>query len=93
MQIPTPKPTVVEQKRGPEVNCSCNAGEKVKPSDYTRLYPCRLFPWLSGNPFFNGFPKIPLFFISHREISEHPVLPVLRVKRSSSTSLKCDKGI
>uniref|UniRef100_A0AAQ5XG33 Collagen alpha-1(XVI) chain n=1 Tax=Amphiprion ocellaris TaxID=80972 RepID=A0AAQ5XG33_AMPOC len=28
VQIPTPTPTVVEQQRGPQVNCSCPAGEK-----------------------------------------------------------------
>lgn len=89
MQIPTPTPTVVEQKRGPQVNCSCPAGEKVKPPDFTRRYPCLLFPWLSGNPFFNSFRKTSVFFISHREVSEHPVLQVLRVKRSSTTAFKC----
>lgn len=30
VQIPTPIPTVGEQKRGPQVNCSCPAGDKVK---------------------------------------------------------------
>uniref|UniRef100_A0A7N8WWI5 Collagen type XXII alpha 1 chain n=1 Tax=Mastacembelus armatus TaxID=205130 RepID=A0A7N8WWI5_9TELE len=28
LEIPTPTPTSVEQQRGPEVNCSCPAGEK-----------------------------------------------------------------
>uniref|UniRef100_A0A4W6CGM3 Collagen type XXII alpha 1 chain n=1 Tax=Lates calcarifer TaxID=8187 RepID=A0A4W6CGM3_LATCA len=28
VQIPTPTPTVVEQQRGPQVNCSCPAGDK-----------------------------------------------------------------
>lgn len=30
VQIPTPTPTVGEQKRGPQANCSCSAGVKVK---------------------------------------------------------------
>lgn len=93
MQIPTPAPTVVEQQRGPEVNCSCTSGEKVKPPEYTILYPYLLFPWLSGNSFFNGLPKMPLYFISHREILEHPVLLDPRVKRSSTTTLQCGKEI
>uniref|UniRef100_A0A8D3DE16 Collagen type XXII alpha 1 chain n=1 Tax=Scophthalmus maximus TaxID=52904 RepID=A0A8D3DE16_SCOMX len=28
VEIPAPTPTVVEQKRGPQVNCSCSEGEK-----------------------------------------------------------------
>lgn len=36
--IPTPTPTAVEQQRGPQTNCSCPSGEKVKPPGFADLY-------------------------------------------------------
>uniref|UniRef100_A0A3B5B8E9 Thrombospondin-like N-terminal domain-containing protein n=1 Tax=Stegastes partitus TaxID=144197 RepID=A0A3B5B8E9_9TELE len=40
------RPTICtfgSQQRGPQVNCSCPAGDKVKPPDFTTLYPIYYF--------------------------------------------------
>lgn len=42
MQIPTPAPTAGEQKKGPQVNCSCPAGDKVQ-SQLLRSFSFRSF--------------------------------------------------
>lgn len=68
MQIPTPTPTVVEQQRGPQVNCSCPAGDKVRPPKCTRFYPCLLFPWFSGNPFERFSRDVCVFYFSQGDI-------------------------
>lgn len=87
--IPTPAPTVVEQQRGPQVNCSCPAGDKVQPSTSSSPTP----PIISTDewdlcPLMLFFKEI-CTFISRRERPARLVLQVRRVKRSSTAAFTC----
>lgn len=92
--IPTPTPTAVEQQRGPQANCSCPSGEKVKPPGFADLYPPAYRSKLEReSSSATAFGRYFVLSISHREIQEHPVLQDPRVKRSSDAAFfqLCDQ--
>lgn len=88
IEIPPPTPTVGEQQRGPHVNCSCGAGEKVHTHDFSQRHLCLLLPQMNGNPFLQQLWSDVCVLISHRVKLVHLVLQVQRVKRSSLTAFK-----
>lgn len=70
VEIPTPTPTAMEQQKGPQVNCSCPAGDKVKPFDFYQTW----LTWLitivqmTGYPVLNGFGHVSVYsFLTGRD--------------------------